>query len=307
MKQVINKYVDKYVRDQNKLPKTFVVVLVVAVLVFIGSFSFLLYEIFSFKRETATSTQILFERVTKLESDLATTTLVSNELSAILSAEQIKSASLQDSISDISGTVGNLEKLSKTDKELLQKYSRVYFLSDNYIPMELDLIDSKYLFDATKKIEFHASALNYLYRMLRRAVSDDVDLKIVSGYRSFGTQSALKTGYLTTYGSGANQFSADQGYSEHQLGTAVDLTVGGLTPALSISFENTPAYTWLTKNAYKYGFVLSYPRNNIYYQYEPWHWRFVGVKLATKLHNEGMNFSDMEQREIDTYLIKIFD
>ncbi len=307
MKQVINKYVDKYVRDQNKLPKTFVVVLVVAVLVFIGSFSFLLYEIFSFKRETATSTQILFERVTKLESDLATTTLVSNELSAILSAEQIKSASLQDSISDISGTVGNLEKLSKTDKELLQKYSKVYFLSDNYVPMQLDYIDEKYLFDPAKKIEFHASALTYLNKMLRRAGNDDIILKIVSAYRSFGTQSALKDGYLITYGSGANKFSADQGYSEHQLGTAVDITVDGMIYPLTIGFDGTPAYTWLTENAYKYGFILSYPKNNIYYQYEPWHWRFVGVKLATKLHNEGMNFSDMEQREIDTYLIKIFD
>jgi D-alanyl-D-alanine carboxypeptidase len=200
-----------------------------------------------------------------------------------------------------------LEKLSKTDKELLQKYSRVYFLSDNYVPMSLENIDSRYLFDETKTLQFHTSALPFLERMLKRAGRDGVVLKIVSAYRSFGVQSSLKSGYLTTYGSGANQFSADQGYSEHQLGTTVDLTTDPVGTNLTVSFETTPAYTWLKDNAYRFGFILSYPRGNAYYQYEPWHWRFVGVELATELYDDEMNFSDLEQREIDTYLVKIFD
>ena len=69
----------------------------------------------------------------------------------------------------------------------------------------------------------------------------------------------------------------------------------------------TPAYQWMTDNAHKYGFVLSYPKDNSYYVYEPWHWRFVGVKLATDLHNQGKNFYDLDQRVIDTYLVNIFD
>ena len=142
---------------------------------------------------------------------------------------------------------------------------------------------------------------------MSRAGRDNVSLEISSAYRSFGTQSSLKSSYLVTYGSGANQFSADQGYSEHQLGTAVDLTTSGLKPVLDISFDKTPAFDWLTKYAYRYGFILSYPKNNAYYQYEPWHWRFVGVELATRLHNDGINFSDMDQREIDKYLASIFD
>jgi LAS superfamily LD-carboxypeptidase LdcB len=63
----------------------------------------------------------------------------------------------------------------------------------------------------------------------------------------------------------------------------------------------------MQNHAYIYGFVLSYPKNNGYYVYEPWHWRFVGVKLATDLHNQGKNFYDMDQRTIDTYLLNIFD
>ena len=72
-------------------------------------------------------------------------------------------------------------------------------------------------------------------------------------------------------------------------------------------FDKTPEYKWLTDNAYKYGFVISYPAGNKYYKYEPWHWRFVGVALATKLHEDGIYFYDMDQRLIDNYLANIFD
>ena len=180
-------------------------------------------------------------------------------------------------------------------------------MSDNYVPMSLDKIISKYLYDENKIAEFHSYVSVYLQKMLDRANRSDISLKIVSAYRSFGTQSTLKNNYLTTYGSGANQFSADQGYSEHQLGTAVDLTTPELGSTLTINFEKTEAFNWLVNNAYKYGFILSYPKDNIYYQYEPWHWRFVGIKLATKLHDEGLYFFDFEQREIDKYLVNIFD
>ncbi|MFH1704471.1 MAG: M15 family metallopeptidase, partial [Patescibacteria group bacterium] len=101
-------------------------------------------------------------------------------------------------------------------------------------------------------------------------------------------------------------FSADQGYSEHQLGTAVDLITTGLGGKTD-GFENTTAYQWLLSNAYRFGFVLSYPNGNSYYSYEPWHWRFIGVKLATYLHDNKLNFYDADQRSIDTYLINIFD
>ncbi len=52
---------------------------------------------------------------------------------------------------------------------------------------------------------------------------------------------------------------------------------------------------------------MSYPKSNIYYQYEPWHWRFVGEDLAEDLHDDKKNFYELDQREIDKYLIKIFD
>ncbi|MGB8815679.1 MAG: M15 family metallopeptidase [Minisyncoccia bacterium] len=277
-------------------------------------YSSLSKDILVLKNNMSSSTQILNQRIANLVSDLASTTLTSQELSRRLLEEQNKSAGFQASINNITGTVnnitgtvGNLEKLSKTDKELLQKYSKVYFLSDNYVPMSLSNIDKKYLYNDTKNLQFHTSALPFLERMLNQANSEGIPLKIASAYRSFGEQSTIKNNYLITYGSGANQFSADQGYSEHQLGTAVDIANGVTEPALEINFEETPSYVWLTNNAYRYGFIISYTKSNVYYQYEPWHWRFVGVGLATKLHNDGISFSAMEQRVIDTYLLNIFD
>ena len=211
----------------------------------------------------------------------------------------------QGQIQSIGNTVGNLQKLAATDEELLMKYSKVYFLNENYIPSRLDVIDQEFLFPGTRNFEIHANVRPYLERFLEEAREDNVELQVASAYRSFTTQSALKSAYTVTYGAGANKFSADQGYSEHQLGTAVDFT----TPLSGAALLQTkdPAYEWLQENAYKYGFILSYPPNNAYYKFEPWHWRFVGVDLATDLHRDGKHFYDLEQRDIDEYLINLFD
>jgi len=276
------------------------------VVIGIGSF-FLVKDYILVKGEIASSTSVLNQRLNTLEAVLATTTLTSQELAQRLADQQNKSQEFEDTIDDIAGTVNTLEKLSKTDQELLQKYSKVYFLSDNYVPLRLKNIDKNFLAPNYENLQFHASAVKYLEDMFDDAETDDVSLQIVSAYRSFGTQSVIKSNYLTTYGAGANKFVADQGYSEHQLGTTLDLTTEGVPGGLAINFDQTPAFTWLKDNAYKYGFVLSYSKGNVYYQYEPWHWRFVGIKLATRLHRDGLNFSDMDQRDIDKYLVNIFD
>jgi D-alanyl-D-alanine carboxypeptidase len=197
--------------------------------------------------------------------------------------------------------------LSKIDEELLQKYSKVFFLNENYIPQRVSKIDEDFVFPEGKKIEFLSNAMPFLKNLLNKAEDDGLNLKVTSGYRSFDTQSGLKASYRVIYGAGtANQFSADQGYSEHQLGTAVDFTTPSSDASL-VGFEQTPEYKWLQENAYRYGFILSYPPNNSYYIFEPWHWRFVGEELASKLHREKKNFFDLDQRDLDKYLVRIFD
>lgn len=258
-------------------------------------------------------TKQLTVTIEQLESTLmlVTNTLVqttdqNNQLGDILQNERARNNALENQVTGIASTVETLDKLSKTDKELLQKYSKVYFLNENYVPINLSNIDSQYTYPANKTIQIHTGVLTHLDDMIEAAKANGSGLKIVSGYRSFGTQAALKSSYKVTYGKGANAFSADQGYSEHQLGTAIDFTTESLGADFS-SFAVTDQYKWLLQNAYKYGFILSYPTTNTYYQFEPWHWRFVGVQLATKLHDDGKAFYDIDQRVIDEYLVSIFD
>ena len=223
-----------------------------------------------------------------------------------LSAEKEKNDSFEEQIEDISSDVGKLDKLSKTDPELLKKYSKVYFLNEHYAPPKLTLLDQMYAYDENKEFYLSKDVLPFFTDMVKDAQEDGVDVWVVSAYRSFETQTDLKSAYSVTYGSGANAFSADQGYSEHQLGTTIDFTTKNLGGGLS-GFQNTPAYAWLSDNAHKYGFTLSYPPNNAYYIFEPWHWRFVGTKLADDLHDDGKYFYDLDQRKLDEYLISIFD
>lgn len=264
----------------------------------------------------------LTEHIQSLETNFASTTAIlqdnitknHNALAAALTAEQQNVGTIReqlgvykDQVGSITGTVSNLQKLSKTDPQLLAKYSKVFFLSENYAPARLTQVPDIYKYSEGKTINFLTEAWPYLQRMIDDAGNAGVKIYVSSAYRSFDEQSALKKDYKVVYGAGtANQFSADQGYSEHQLGTAVDLIAPGLGGQLD-GFDGTTAYSWLLANAYRYGFVLSYPKNNKYYVFEPWHWRFVGVKLATYLHNENFNFYDLEQRKIDEYLISVFD
>lgn len=246
------------------------------------------------------------ETINNLEATLEETRDVLDDTQDDLRDEKKKNDAFEEQIEKLTGTVASLDKLSKTDEELLQKYSKVYFLNENYTPSDLDAIDDDYMLRENDLQYFHGDALPFLEDMIDEAEDDGYNLKIISAYRSFDHQQDLKGEFTTVYGEGANAFSADQGYSEHQLGTAVDLTVPEVG-ATNESFADTEAYEWLLKNAYKYGFTLSYPEDNSFYIFEPWHWRFVGVDLATDLHRKDAHFYDWDQRKIDEYLIKIFD
>ena len=244
--------------------------------------------------------------IDELKTKLSATEEMRTDLADALAREEAKNNAFEARISDISGTVGTLAKLAATDPELLAKYSKVYFLNENYLPSALTLIKSEYRADPSRPLEFHAQAEPFLTTLLEEAREDGIELRVASSYRSFGTQAALKNSYVVSYGSGANRFSADQGYSEHQLGTTVDFTTAELGNAFT-SFGDTEAYAWLLKNAHRYGFILSYPEGNTHYVYEPWHWRFVGEKLARELHKQDKSFYDLEQREINEYLVSLFD
>jgi len=239
--------------------------------------------------------------------NLAETQQDRNNFRDAYEAEKSRIDDIAGQVGSITNVVSSIQKTNSVDLELLAKYSKVYFLNENYTPQKLSPIDVKYIDPSKKELLFLDKVLPHLEKMMADAYASSTDIKVLSTYRSYKTQGELKYNYTIIYGSGANKFSADQGYSEHQLGTAMDFTTSKMRQSLTTSFNKTPAYKWLTENAHKYGFILSYPRNNGFYQFEPWHWRFIGVDFATRLHDEGKVFYDLDQRLIDTYLLGFFD
>jgi len=224
-----------------------------------------------------------------------------------LEDEQDKFDDLEDQVSDSLEVVALIRKASQIDEELLQKYSQVFFLNEHYIPKELASIDKSFKYYPNRDMKILEPVSPFLDELLEDAKDDEIELLILSAYRSFDTQAQLKGQYVQTFGTTvANRFSADQGYSEHQLGSTVDFTTNEVGSNLS-TFESSEAFEWLEKHAYKYGFVLSYPENNGYYIYEPWHWRFVGKDLAKELQKKNLGFYDLDQRTIDEYRVDLFE
>ncbi len=293
----------------------------VLILVALGAYGWMVYSklhddyVKLIARQEATESELssttarllaLSAELTDTAKELSVSETMNKRLSDRLADEMTKNEAFKGQIEDITGTVDELDKLSKIDPELLQKYSKVFFLNEHYMPEKLIEIKKEYLYDESVPKFINAKTVSFFEDMLEDALSDDINIWVTSAYRSFDEQASLKGKYEVTYGSGANTFSADQGYSEHQLGTTFDFTTNGQGGGLE-GFENTPAYTWLLENAHKYGFVLSYPNDNTYYVFEPWHWRFVGRELAGDLHADGKHFYDLDQRDIDEYLISLFD
>ena len=134
--------------------------------------------------------------------------------------------------------------------------------------------------------------------MFADAKKDGYNLYIASGFRSYDTQKKLYTNYVKRDGKKvADTYSARPGASEHQSGLAFDVCDRNVSACINSNFDSTAQAKWLSENAYKYGFILRYPKgktDKTGYKYESWHFRYVGVDLATKLYNGG-NWITLEE------------
>ncbi len=115
-------------------------------------------------------------------------------------------------------------------------------------------------------------------------------MQIQSAWRPYATQVRVYAGWVNSLGRAqADRQSARPGYSEHQTGLAVDISPVPLKCALAACFGTTSQGRWLAANAYRFGFLLRYPADKTRvtgYEYEPWHFRYIGVPLATEMHKE---------------------
>jgi len=165
-------------------------------------------------------------------------------------------------------------------------------LPDGYVPSDLVVPAVKLrLGPDAEQMQFSKTAEPALIDMFNAASKDGVTLVFGSGYRSYDLQKQFYDSYVAKDGQeAADRYSARPGTSEHQTGLSFDATSVGENCHLEICWENTPEGQWVKANSHKYGFIVRYPNGKesiTGYQYEPWHLRYVGIELATELHNNG--------------------
>ena len=188
-------------------------------------------------------------------------------------------------------TISNLLNRSNI---LVNKY--IYLPSD-YIPNNLEIVDNKYT-DGNKLLVSDAR-INF-EEMAMDAKKEDLNIRIISAYRDYNYQKNLYDNYVLKDGKDiADTYSARPGYSEHQTGLVIDLDNISLSYE---QFESTDEFKWMEDNSYKYGYILRYPLDKEYitgYYYEPWHYRYVGKKIAKYIHDNDITFDEYYVRFIE--------
>ena len=199
----------------------------------------------------------------------------------------------------------NLDKEPYTDTIKSEYLDTTYYivnkfnyLGSDFIPNDLVLLDNKY---AKSGIYLVREAKDKLEIMLNDSVKENLKIRVSSAYRSYTYQVNLYNRYVRSDGVAlADTYSARPGYSEHQSGLVVDLSRNFES---FDTFENTDEYKWLVANSYKYGFILRYPKGKekiTTYTFESWHYRYIGVELAKKVHDSGLTFDEYYVRYLES-------
>jgi D-alanyl-D-alanine carboxypeptidase len=153
-----------------------------------------------------------------------------------------------------------------------------------YVPPDLVVVPVRH----TNPPELRRVAATALVSMFAASGRAALPLASNSAYRSFATQTTVYAQDLHAHGrAAADGLTARPGYSEHQTGLAIDIGPASGRCALSACFAGTPEGKWLAVNAWRYGFILRYPKGLTAitgYDFEPWHYRFVGRPLAARMH-----------------------
>lgn len=175
--------------------------------------------------------------------------------------------------------------------------NRKHNLSSDYIPADLvKLTEVPTVLSNPEVNQLREPAYNALKELFSKALEEEYELFARSGYRSYNTQVALYSSYVANHGqAAADTFSAKAGQSEHQTGLAMDITCASMDYVLSEAFGETEEGKWVAENAHKFGFIVRYPKGKeeiTGYMYEPWHIRYLGIELATKVYESGLTLEE---------------
>ncbi len=181
-----------------------------------------------------------------------------------------------------------------TNLILVNKYN---YLTEDYIPENLEPIDIAY---ARSGMQLVREAKEAFETLSEDAKKEGMNIIAMSSYRSYDYQVNLYDNYVATDGKeAADTYSARAGYSEHQTGLAVDV-YNKVLPYTS--FEETEEFNWMQENAYKYGFILRFPKDKVNitgYQYESWHYRYVGKEAAKYIHDHDLTLEEYYVKKVE--------
>lgn len=185
----------------------------------------------------------------------------------------------------------NIQK-SDTSKGNLIIVNKYYQLDNDYYYGELVTMDKAY--DNKNGSKLNKEAYAAFQKLVDAGEKEGYHIRNNSAYRSYNTQSGLYNNYKNSNGlTWADKWSARPGHSEHQTGLALDV---GVKNEYSLGkFESSPEFTWMKNNAHLYGFILRYPKGKEYitgYGYEPWHYRYVGVDVATYIYENNITYEE---------------
>ncbi len=175
--------------------------------------------------------------------------------------------------------------------------SKTHPISKDYIPESLTIPNVETRTDKSNdERSVRADITQSVVDMFAAAKTDGYELMVGSGYRSAALQSVYFNSLANSIGDeAANQSVARPGESEHQTGLAIDISTISYECYLDNCFAYTSGGQWLAKNSYKYGFILRYPEDKTDitgYRYESWHFRYVGIDLATALYQSGLTLDE---------------
>ena len=170
---------------------------------------------------------------------------------------------------------------------LVNKY---YYLEKDYVPNNLEKVSTNYALSNMKLVNVAKDAYE---EMAKAAQKDKRKLVIMSAYRSYDYQVNLYNRYAKKDGADkADTYSGRPGFSEHQTGLAFDLYNG---KTVYTRFEETKEFDWMQENAYKYGFILRFPKDKekeTGYVYEAWHYRYVGKEIAKEIKEKNISLEE---------------
>ncbi|HET7270984.1 MAG TPA: M15 family metallopeptidase [Rubrobacter sp.] len=187
-----------------------------------------------------------------------------------------------------------------TCDDMMVLVDRSHTIPPDYAPKDLiSLPDYGVPTLGGRELLLRREAAEHLRSMVVAAAADGEELVVASAFRSYADQQLAYGRLKSIYGSGADTMSATPGHSQHQLGTAVDFTNAAANYQVRRRFGHTSASVWLQTNATEYGFVLTYPpgHDGTVYNFEPWHFRYIGVENAERLEKSGLTPQEFLVRE----------